>query len=132
MSLGEGGERVKRFLQRTCPERTPLRGTLPSEARQHWTSGGSCLSQLAGLLQTGLGHFAQTCTRLDRPWFYSGSQGFPSGQVANAGDARGGGLIPGSRRSPGKGNGNPPQYSCLQNSMDSGAWRATVPGFAKN
>ena len=52
--------------------------------------------------------------------------------MANTGDARGGDLIPGSRRSPGKGNGNSPQYSCLENSMDSGAWQATVPGFAKN
>ena len=36
------------------------------------------------------------------------------------------GLIPGSGRSPGGGNGNPPQYSCLENPMDRGAWRATV------
>ena len=43
--------------------------------------------------------------------------------LANAGDS---GLIPGSRRSPGEGNGNPPQYSCLENSMDEGAWWATV------
>ena len=37
---------------------------------------------------------------------------------ANAGDARDAGLIPGSRRSPGVGNGNPLQYSCLENSME--------------
>ena len=36
------------------------------------------------------------------------------------------GFIPGSRRSPGKGNGNPLQYSCLENPMDRGAWWATV------
>ena len=42
---------------------------------------------------------------------------------ANAGDA---GLIPVLRRSPGGGNGNPLQYSCLGNLMDRGAWRATV------
>ena len=35
-------------------------------------------------------------------------------------------LIPGSGRSPGKGNGNPLQYSCLENPMDRGAWQATV------
>ena len=40
---------------------------------------------------------------------------------ANAGDAREVGLIPGSRRSPEGGNGNPLQYSCLKNSMDRGA-----------
>ena len=42
------------------------------------------------------------------------------------------GLIPGSGRSPGEGNGNPLQYSCLENSMDRGAWRATVHGVAKS
>ena len=41
------------------------------------------------------------------------------------------GSIPGSRRSPGGGNGNPLQYSCLENPMDRGAWWATVHGVAK-
>ena len=41
---------------------------------------------------------------------------------ASAGDARAVGLIPGSGRSPGAGNGNPLQYSCLENLMDGGAW----------
>ena len=50
--------------------------------------------------------------------------GFPGGSddkesSCNAGDL---GLIPGSGRSPGEGNGNPLQYSCLENSMDRGAW----------
>ena len=40
--------------------------------------------------------------------------------------------ITGSGRSPGEGNGNPPQYSCLGNPMDRGAWRATVHGVAKS
>ena len=40
-------------------------------------------------------------------------------------------LIPGSGRSPGKGNGNPLQYSGPENPMDRGAWRATVHGVAK-
>ena len=47
---------------------------------------------------------------------------------ANAGDM---GLIPGLGRSPGEGNGNPFQYSCLENPMDRGAWWATVHGVAK-
>ena len=56
--------------------------------------------------------------------------GFPGGSVvenlpANAGDM---GSMPGSVRSPGEGNGNPFQYSCLGNPMNRGAWRATVPG----
>ena len=41
------------------------------------------------------------------------------------------GLIPGSERSPGDGNGNPLQYSCLKNPMDKGAWQATVHGGLK-
>ena len=42
------------------------------------------------------------------------------------------GLIPGSGSSPGEGNGNPPQYSCLENPMDGGAWWATVHGATKS
>ena len=42
------------------------------------------------------------------------------------------GLIPGSGRSPGGGNGNPLQYSCLENAMDRGAWRAIVHGVAES
>ena len=45
---------------------------------------------------------------------------------ANAGDLRDAGLIPELGRSPGGGNGNPPQYSCLENPMDGGAWRTIV------
>ena len=48
--------------------------------------------------------------------------------LCNAGDA---GSIPGSGRSPGEGNGNPLQYSCLENSMDRGARQATVHGVAR-
>ena len=51
---------------------------------------------------------------------------------ANAGCARDGGSIPGWRRSPGVGNDNPLQYSCLKKSMDRGAWQATVYGVAKS
>ena len=42
------------------------------------------------------------------------------------------GSIPGSGRSPGEGNGNPLQYSCLKNSIDRGAWWATVHGVTKS
>ena len=51
---------------------------------------------------------------------------------ASAGDARDSGLIPGLGKSPGEGNGNPLQYSCLENSMDRGTWQATVHGVAKS
>ena len=47
-------------------------------------------------------------------------------------NARDVGLIPGSGRAPGEGNGNSLQYSCLENSMDGGAWWATVHGVAKS
>ena len=50
----------------------------------------------------------------------------------NTGDAGVLGLIPGSGRSPGGENGNPLQYSCLDNPMDRGAWWATVCSVAKN
>ena len=49
----------------------------------------------------------------------------------NAKNARDVGLIPGSERSPGEGNGNPLQYSCLENPMDRGAWQAMFHGVEK-
>ena len=51
---------------------------------------------------------------------------------ANAGDARDMGLIPGWGRSPAVGNGNLLKYSCLENSMDRGAWQATVQEVKKS
>ena len=61
-------------------------------------------------------------------------QGFPGSSdckesALNAGDP---GAIPGSGRSPGGGNSNPRQYSCLENSMDRRAWWATVHGLTKS
>ena len=50
---------------------------------------------------------------------------------ANAGDTRDMGSVPGSGRSPGEGNGYPLHYSCMEKSMDRGAWRATVHEVAK-
>ena len=58
--------------------------------------------------------------------FPGGSDGKES--ACNAGDL---GSIPGLRRSPGGGHGNPLQYSCLENPMDRGAWQATVHGVTK-
>ena len=49
--------------------------------------------------------------------------------ACNAGDP---GSIPGLGRSPGEGNGNPLQYSCLENSIDRGAWQSTVHGVANS
>ena len=61
-------------------------------------------------------------------------EGFPGGSggketACNAGDP---GLIPGSGRPPEEGNGNPLQYSSLENPMDRGAWRATTHGVAES
>ena len=60
--------------------------------------------------------------------------GFPGGSDPKESACKTGdrGSIPGSGRSPGKGNGNPLQYSCLGNPMGRGAWWATVHGVAKN
>ena len=60
--------------------------------------------------------------------------GFPGGSdgkesACNVGDPA---LILGLGRSPGEGNGNPLQYSCLENPIDRGAWRATVHGLTKS
>ena len=63
--------------------------------------------------------------------------GFPGGSVvknppANEGDEKDMGLIPGSGRSPGEGNGNPLQYFCLVNPMDRGTWRSIVHRVTKD
>ena len=59
--------------------------------------------------------------------FPGGSDGKES--VCNTGDWS---LIPGSGRSPGEGSGNPLQYSCLENSMNRGAWQGIVHGIGKS
>ena len=64
----------------------------------------------------------------------AGIIGFPGGSedkasACNAGDS---GSIPGLGRSPGEGNDNPLQYSCLENPMERGAWKATVHGVLKS
>ena len=69
--------------------------------------------------------------------FFTYSKGFPGDTVvksppANAGDTADAGLIPGLGRSSGGGNGNLLHYSCLENSMDRGAWRTTVHEVAES
>ena len=60
--------------------------------------------------------------------------GFPAGSVVKNSPSNAGspGLIPGSERSPGKGNDSALHSSCLGNLMDKGAWRATVHGVTKS
>ena len=62
------------------------------------------------------------------PHLFSGSSEVKA-SVCNVGDL---GSIPGLERSPGEGNGNTLQYSCLENPMDEGAWWATVHGVARS
>ena len=66
----------------------------------------------------------------DTGGFLGGTSG--KDMLANAGNIRDMGSIPGSGRSPGGEHGNPLQYSSLKNPMDRGAWRATIQRVAKN
>ena len=70
------------------------------------------------------------CSVLDTEYMPRGS--VVKNLSASAGDARDTGSIPGLGRSPGVGNGNLLQYSCLDNPMDREAWQATVHGFTKS
>ena len=77
---------------------------------------------------------AKECSNYRTIALISRASGFPGGSdgkaaACNVGDL---GLIPGLGRTPGERNGTPLQYSCLENSMDGGAWQATVHGVAKN
>ena len=78
----------------------------------------------------------ETATTLFVIWLYPDTA-FQAAQVvknppANAGDLRDTGLIPGLGRSPGGGNGNPLQYSCLENLIDRGTWWAIVHRVTKS
>ena len=73
---------------------------------------------------------AKSWTRLSDFHFTDGSVGKEI--ACSAEDTGDLGSIPGLGRSPGEGNGNPLQYSRLKNSMDRGAWQATVHGVAKS
>ena len=112
-----------------------------------WNSPGQnsevgSLSLLQGILPTqgsnpGLLHCRQTLYCL--PWWrhftvFPGKTDFPGGSDGKASAYGAGdlGLIPGLGRSPGEGNGNPLQYSCLDNPLGEGAWQATVHGVAKS
>ena len=101
--------------------------------------------KLAKMLNSGEGDWQQGGTGEGKLVFhfytvwhlFSIMVGFPGGSVirnlpASAGDAGDMGSIPGSGRSPGGGNGNPLQYSCCENLMDRGAWKAIVHRVPKS
>ena len=86
-------------------------------------------SGIAGSYNSSIFNFGGNC--------YTVFLGFPDNfggkeYACNAGDIGDSGSIPELGRSPGGGHGNPLQYSCLENSMDRGAWWATVHGIAKS
>ena len=93
-------------------------------------------------LYSGQGHLDRASLHFlfSHPWFTPCCRSVRSSQVAlavknppaNAGDVRDVGSIPGSRSSFGRGNVNLLQYSCLENSMDRGAWWATVQGVTQS
>ena len=94
------------------------------------------LGHTAGRSVMGLGCDHSSRTQVKCPFHLNPTflQGFPGGSdgkesACNAGDQ---GLIAGSRRSPGEGNGCPLQYSCLENFMDREAWQAVIHGIAKS
>ena len=92
------------------------------------TTSSSSRPALCSFLDYAVGFLCSHLTSVKAPL------GLPSGSdgkefACNAGDS---GLIPGWGRSPGGGNGNPLQYSGLENSMDRGAWQTIVHGVAKS
>ena len=82
----------------------------------------------------GAGKVILEAAKLHSGWILKQGQGFPGGSVGKESVCKAGdpGSIPWSGRSLGEGHGNLLQYSCLENSVDTGAWRATVHGVAKS
>ena len=85
------------------------------------------VSYAATLIHFKIQGYWSLSLNLESPWTSQMTQ-MVKNSTAIAGDV---GLIPESRRSPEEGNGNPLQYSCLGNPMDTGAWRAIVHGVTK-
>ena len=111
-----------------APSRLPVRGTSPalemrlchlSQVQQLITFKARCKHKW--ILALGLSLYLILCENLGVPWGLSGKE-----SVCSAGDP---GSTPGSGRSPGEGNGNPLQDSCLENPMNIGAWWATYSSW---
>ena len=93
----------------------------------------ACRGRMDQVVQGGKKWKAFQMWTRKNPW-WPGSPGAPvvKNPLDNAGNVREAGSIPGQGRSPGGGHGNLFQYSCLENPMDGGAWRATVHRVAKS
>ena len=103
-----------------------------SEGLEAWSQ---CVDLVGSLwvISWRISYTAVSMVDLPESWVFFGFSGGigVKNPPAHAGDARDLGLIPGSRRSFGVGNGNPLLCSCLENSKDSGAWWATVHGVTR-
>jgi len=104
----------------SCPQSFPASDSFPMSQLLAWCGQSTGVSALALFLPKKYIYFRYTL-------YHSISPGGSDGK-ASACSAADWGSIPGSERSPGEGNGNPLQYSCLKNPMDRRAWRATVHG----
>ena len=94
--------------------------------RDQSKAGFGCLHQWGGDTTNISDHFLSFWTSLvfhGFPWWFRGKE-----PICQAEDTC---SIPGSGRSPGEGNGNPLQYTCLKNPMDGGAWQVTIHGIVK-
>ena len=112
---------------------TPLLGTYPEGTK---VERDKCIPLFTAALFTIVRTWKQPRRPMTHEWIkklwciYTVAQWLRIRPPISAGDAGDMGLIPGSGRSPGGGNGNPLQNSCLRKSMDRGAWRAIVHGVA--
>ena len=123
-----------------CPPDTgrssPL--SVPAHSSLEWTPRARCNPILGGFLTSGVRSALPTALRFPNSIISSPDYwGFPGVTMvknppADAGDLGDLSPIPGWGRSPGGGNGNLLQYSCLENLMDTGAWQATVHGVAES
>ena len=140
--LGPGGKLLEKDLELMLGHQDAGSWLLldhSASPQMHWTSRcvgeglGSILCYWHGVIrEMQFGMWQSLCTALNISsgrgrWVFPGVP-VVKNPAANAGNT---GLIPGSQRSPGEGNGYPLKFSCLVNPMDRGAWQATVHGVTK-